>query len=130
MTNGPIHDNVNTDPGEIEEFEMPPTIRVVQEILTERERQKHREGWTLEHDDGHEQGELAQAAAMYALHEPSIHARIPVPRLVTRGGVPMWWPWEPGWWKPRSHRENLVRAGALIVAEIERLDRAAEPEGG
>jgi hypothetical protein len=35
------------------------------------------------------------------------------------------WPWSVQWWKPKDRRRDLVRAGALIVAEIERLDRAA-----
>ena len=34
-----------------------------------------------------------------------------------------WWPWSLDWWKPKDPRRDLVRAGALIVAEIERLDR-------
>jgi hypothetical protein len=29
------------------------------------------------------------------------------------------------WWKPTNRRRDLVKAGALILAEIERLDRAA-----
>ena len=33
------------------------------------------------------------------------------------------WPWAAEWWKPKDCRRNLVRAGALILAEIERLDR-------
>ena len=37
------------------------------------------------------------------------------------------WPWAPEWWKPSSYRRNLIKAGALIIAEIERLDRAAPP---
>jgi hypothetical protein len=35
------------------------------------------------------------------------------------------WPWSREWWQPKDRRRDLVRAGALIVAEIERLDRAA-----
>jgi hypothetical protein len=34
------------------------------------------------------------------------------------------WPWSLHWWKPKSPRRDLIRAAALIVAEIERLDRA------
>lgn len=37
-------------------------------------------------------------------------------------------PWEdrlPAWWKPKDYRSNLVKSGALILAELERLDRAA-----
>ena len=33
-----------------------------------------------------------------------------------------------GWWKPTDCRRDLVKAGALILAEIERLDRAALQE--
>jgi hypothetical protein len=40
------------------------------------------------------------------------------------------WPWDLKWWKPTTPRRDLVKAAALIVAEIERLDRAAlAPEG-
>lgn len=44
--------------------------------------------------------------------------------------VPVTWPigWAWKWWKPKDRRQNLVRAGALIAAEIERLDRAAGPQ--
>ena len=34
------------------------------------------------------------------------------------------WPWLSSWWKPSTNRRDLVKAGALILAEIERLDRA------
>jgi hypothetical protein len=46
--------------------------------------------------------------------------------LSARITSPVRWPqgWA-GWWKPKLRRENLVRAGALIIAEIERLDRAS-----
>jgi hypothetical protein len=38
---------------------------------------------------------------------------------------PAFWPWPPEWWKPCDRRANLVRAAALLIAEIERIDRAA-----
>ena len=79
------------------------------EIAAERQRQKEKEGWTAEHDDAHYSGDLAKAAACYAVPVLSIK----------------WWPWGREWWKPKDQRRNLVRAGALIVAEIERLDRLA-----
>ena len=87
--------------------------RAAQDVIAERERQQTVEGWTHEHDDKHTDGEMAQAAACYAL------AR----RAVSCDGLPMW-PWN-RWWKPKDRRRDLVRAGALILAEIERLDRAA-----
>jgi hypothetical protein len=38
-------------------------------------------------------------------------------------GVPMGWPWDATWWKPKDRRSNLIRAGALMLAEKERLGR-------
>jgi hypothetical protein len=70
------------------------------------------EGWTVEHDDEHTEGELAMAAACYAANNTS-----------------MWPPtWDFSWWKPKDRRRDLIRAAALIVAEIERLDRASASE--
>lgn len=49
-------------------------------------------------------------------------------------GLHQRWPWALEWWKPKDNRRNLIRAAALVIAEIERLDRAAAPtqqqEGG
>lgn len=88
------------------------------DVLAERQRQISAEGWTPEHDDEHDVGELSQAAAFYAMYGLSFE----------RGRVV--WPWDESWLKPGSRRRNLVKAGALILAEIERLDRAAVSQGG
>lgn len=90
-------------------------------VIEERQRHIHGEGWTHSHDDRHAGGELAKAAACYACigwggHRESI--------LVSET-----WPWAADWWKPTDRRRNLVKAGALILAEIERLDRAAAARG-
>lgn len=83
-------------------------------IAAERRRQMDVEGWTPEHDDEHAWGELALAAVCYAMPEPG------------RGHpFPRWWPWDASWWKPSDRIRELVKAGALIAAEIERLQRAA-----
>jgi hypothetical protein len=81
-------------------------------IARERERQISEEGWTPEHDDEHSLGELRMAARAYT-GDPG------------RGKVaPLGWPWDPSAWKPSGDpARNLVKAGALIVAEIERLQR-------
>ncbi|EAT1308199.1 hypothetical protein EX399_10480 [Salmonella enterica] len=84
------------------------------DVLAERQRQIHTEGWKPEHDDEHVEGQLADAAACYALFATD-----------QRRPVPAHWPWSDDWWKQRGQRRDLVRAGALIIAEIERLDRAA-----
>lgn len=100
------------------------------EVLAERKRQISAEGWTPEHDDEHEWGELAGAAGYYALH---VNARGWVyperPEDYQCEPAPGSWPWDAEWWKPSSPRRDLVKAGALILAEIERIDRAnAKPQ--
>lgn len=87
------------------------------DVLQERRRQVKEEGWTPEHDDQHGAGELAAAAASYALHAGDTKPR---------GFAPAWWPWDVKWWKPRDRRRDLVKAAALLLAEIERLDRHEE----
>lgn len=76
------------------------------DIAEERQRQKDVEGWTEEHDDTHDRGEMARAASCYCMNSH-------------------WhWPWDKSWWKPGTdRRRQLVKAGALIAAEIDRLDR-------
>lgn len=92
------------------------------DIAAERERQKAVEGWTEEHDDNHVRGEMALAAACYAA---ACYAVTDFPGEAAQIAAREVWPWEDKWWKPKDFRRNLVRAGALIVAEIERHDRIA-----
>lgn len=92
------------------------------DVLSERERQVVVEGWTPEHDDQHCLGEMAAAAVCYAFED--IH-----PNWVKRGAQGCNWPWADEWWKPRDRRRNLVKAAALIIAEIDRIDRAAAKDG-
>ena len=96
-------------------------MSVIDEIAAERVRQIEVEGWTPEHDDEHGSGQLAQAAACYAA------PRELVQREVRK--VPRYWPWSREWWKPRDRRHDLIRAAALLVAEVERLDRAKSRRG-
>ena len=100
-------------------------MSVLDEIAAERQRQLTLEGWTAEHDDGHDKGELAKAAACFAVDEHLFRAeeRPSTSYAPSTAYVPLW-PWDDAWWKPRDRRRNLVLAAALIVAEIERLDRA------
>ena len=90
------------------------------DVLAERERQVMQEGWTPGHDDSHDDGQMAAAAGYYALASSFPHERD-----LGRGHVPPYWPWKKSWWKPTTKRRNLVKAAALILAEIERIDRAA-----
>ena len=82
-------------------------------ITDERKRQIEKEGFTSEHDDTHINGELSQAAICYAQSH--------------RVAVPYGWPWANEWWKPSDKKvDNLVKAGALIAAEIDRLNRGTK----
>ena len=90
--------------------------RVNQEVFAERLGQITEKGYDAAHDDRHAEGELVLAGAFYALN--AVYGE--------DYGLPIPWPFESGAFKPRSPREDLVRAGALIMAEIERLDRASE----
>lgn len=104
----------------------------IADIVTERLRQIEVEGWTPQLDDDHREGTLALAAACYALPDAELRSR-------HSSGVALsvaLWPWDREWFKRRDRRRDLVKAAALLVAEIERMDRAAarvprpeKPEG-
>ena len=90
-------------------------------IAAERSRQQLQEGFDHEHDDKHIFGEIAHAGSAYAETAALQSQYNSVPPCF----IPKWWPWERKWWKPSPNPvRNLVRAGALIAAEIDRLQRA------
>ena len=97
--------------------------QAVLDVLAERARQIEDKGYEPEADDVYEDAQLAAAAATYAL-------------LAT--GADGWrvddhWPWTQDSLKKGEARRMLEKAGALILAEMERLDRAAmaaAQEGG
>lgn len=110
----------------------------VARIAKERKRQTDKLGWSPEHDDAHDGGELAMAAACYAAPE-----RLYVRQEFADGLTfvdPFPWPGA----DKRPHNGNVLKeptdaqwlrllekAGALIAAEIDRLLRkkAALSEG-
>jgi len=106
------------------------TLSVVAEIGAERSRQIHKKGYVYEHDDKHADGSIAMAAAHYASTEPVYVLRRRTGHY-SPDADPYYslkaYPWDLEFDSKREHtrREQLVIAGALIVAEIERIDRAA-----
>lgn len=102
------------------------------DVLAERQRQVEVEGWTPEHDDAHNYGELASAGACYAFvgsltdFQRKVYAYKNPPYL---GPMVLHWEWDEKWWKPTTPRRDLVKAAALILAEIERLDRQEATRG-
>lgn len=114
-------------------------MSVIEEVAAERRRQVEVEGFDAAHDDGHtaqqdwrqtiqfgKVGDLARAGACYALssvipsRQQRYHDGLPIRGAFDEMCV---WPWSREWWKPKDRRRDLIRAAALIVAEIERLDR-------
>lgn len=88
-------------------------------IAEERTRQIEVEGWTPEHDKLHQGEQLAQSAACYAIPQKYRNEKM-------RDGLTIrefLWDWSKSWWKPspKNRIKELVKAGALIAAEIDRL---------
>jgi hypothetical protein len=81
----------------------------IEQIEEERKRQIETKGFVAEHDDQWAEGELTDAAAALLLGDEEM------------------WPWfdddEESTFKSEGNIEDLVRAGALIAAEIDRLQR-------
>ncbi|MCS4378084.1 hypothetical protein [Klebsiella quasipneumoniae] len=96
------------------------------DVLAERQRQVTAEGWSPKHDDQYKNTELAFAASCYAFHAAAASWDLEDNGIpYDSHPVPKQWPWDPSWWRPTDARRDLVKAGALILAEIERIDRAA-----
>lgn len=144
-----VLDRVNADPDDdlavlarqllrTADREADSTHSVLAEIEQKRQRQINVHGYTAEHDDEHP-GDMAEAAACYAMaalftvrfktpdkfykdgrHGTNLEYLIPLP---DGEGAPQW-PWEEAAWRPTDPRDDLIKAATLIVAEIERIDRA------
>lgn len=88
-------------------------------ITEERQRQIEKHGWTAEHDAEHSNNELSKAAIVYASDS----------QVRENSNIIDWlWPWEREWWKPTPENRirELQKAGALIAAEIDRLQASGE----
>jgi len=118
----------------------------IERITAERTRQVHEEGWSPGHDDRHGSDELARAALCYA--QPARDRdEIPVKQGQYGEGwescsvgeaeffIPEQWPFSPTDWKPSGgmsipdRLRELTKAGALIAAEMDRLERLSTRRG-
>lgn len=100
-------------------------------ITQERQRQIDSEGYTPEHDDEHDLGELGLAAALYALpYDARVLDNHPLLKQDDFIGLQI--ALEIGCdfiVKPEPDNiKRLVKAGALIAAEIDRLHRIDKDE--
>lgn len=98
------------------------TEQVLADVLAKRKRQVSVHGWRRTHDDEHTCGELAQAAIPY------IQAAYRDYLGLTDEELTVFWPWDAPPDLQQDVRELLINAAALIVSEIERLDRESRHE--
>lgn len=100
----------------------PAKVSAIDLIAAERQRQISEEGWTPEHDDDvHARGDLLSAAVAYCeAVRRQIYDKNPDLNHVRA----MYWPWNSASWKPSEDpQRNLVKAAALLAAEIDRRER-------
>ncbi|MBC7486070.1 MAG: hypothetical protein H7282_04905 [Cytophagaceae bacterium] len=94
----------------------------IEVIAAERQRQIEKEGWDSKHDNKcNDDEQLTFAAICYATPR----------RLRGFSGIDVntrLWPWALKWWKPSAVEstegriKELAKAGALIAAEIDRIN--------
>ena len=124
---------------------MEPVARGTMYITRERNRQIVEEGFSEDMDAFYQRGELLKAALNYTaaaflttkLNGTAYSAEPPLQGMWAFG-----WPWDQAFWKPGTPRRMLEKAGALIAAELDRLDlvdrmnaddadgETPDPEGG
>jgi len=86
-------------------------LSIIDEIKQERSNQINN-GYDSNHDDNHTEGEIRKAAICYAIS------------FYDKDEAVDWWPWDSYQFKhKKTGRDALIVAAALLVAEIERLDR-------
>lgn len=88
-------------------------------IAEERKRQVSKEGFTGMHDKRHVNGELANAAALYAMTKD----RKKTLKKWGQSYLSYFWTFEKAWYKPtpKNRIKELAKAGAMIAAEIDRI---------
>ena len=105
-------------------------------LAEERARQVAKKGWTAEHDDQHDDGQLALAAVCYAASAACEHVYVKH-EYAASISIADPWPWPGQYCDARPYDGNVLKeptkeeairllekAGALIAAEIDRLLRA------
>lgn len=112
----------------------------VELIAAERQRQISEEGWTPEHDEQHDAGELVMAACAYASY--AVEVRL-YRRVILTNEIRFVDPFPKEWRDKRKSKlgdtyqsfetlsstdriDLLTKAGALIAAEIDRLQRSEQ----
>lgn len=85
----------------------------IEQIEKERKRQVSEKGYTAKHDDAHKSGQIANhAAALATTWLDCVDTMYPYSEEAIKMGL-----------KNQDRKTQLIKAGALIVAELERLER-------
>lgn len=89
--------------------------------IDQRRQKQIAKGYDAAHDDQHTKGEIALGAAAYcqSAAKPKLYQKKPGAAFT----FPTCWPWKSSEFNPKNPREDLLNAAAMIVAEIERIDR-------
>lgn len=113
-----------------------PALHIALSMLAERERQrastdKGGEAWSEAHDDSHDDGALAWAAAYYAMAATGDRSFVTTGRPPTisvpnigKGFRDLNYPWAVEWFKPKGRKRNAEIAAALLMAHSEVVDRS------
>uniref|UniRef100_I2Q2Q6 Uncharacterized protein n=1 Tax=Desulfovibrio sp. U5L TaxID=596152 RepID=I2Q2Q6_9BACT len=102
------------------------TMTLLAEVLDERMRQIAK-GYTLEHDDAHQRGELSQGAAALVFRALARHeAELDMPVPLGFPAIDDIWPFGDAGTPDKPVRACLLAAIAMLLAEVERLDRLRE----
>ncbi|MBS9758459.1 hypothetical protein JR044_31180 [Pseudomonas aeruginosa] len=96
------------------QVEIDAAAEVAADVFVERLRQIIEEGHSVEQDDAYTDYQLPRAAVCYAIRG----AGLP-PHKAT-----LYWPWNPAAFKPAGDDRDLIKAAALILAELQRRQRA------
>ncbi|MGY0607439.1 hypothetical protein ACVHXL_06330 [Stenotrophomonas sp. FS3] len=100
----------------------------IKAIASERVRQLCIEGFSRDSDEQYREGELARAATAY-VQLAAMDLQVGSRKHIASQEPPFFWPWAQEWWKPVDARRDLVRAGALIAAQIDLIDSQAVGNG-
>lgn len=102
-------------------------LKALTDIMRERDRQVVFKGYDAQHDDEHADGSLVTAACAYALGALPVEGQLTNDHIIEM--LQALWPWERSTLRLSDARTDLIKASALLLAEIERLDRAEVSNG-
>lgn len=97
-------------------------------IARERYRQIAEKKYDAKNDDAYSWTSNPMLLAAMAYLETATYYVGALPVDYVKTAPPNYWPFERGFWKPKSPKEDLARAAALMAATMDQLDRLEIPE--